>query len=123
MKSFLFTFLLCLLILSVHLNAYAQGCVAIRSTGNVCMLSHPDGSDNKMDVSKWVLATNFRYYKSFRHFSGTTENKARLQQGTEVINHSGTMDINLTRVINNRWSFMIDVPVLATSRSSLYEHG
>jgi len=123
MKSFLYPLFFCLFSLSIHITVNAQGCVAIRSTGNICMLSHPDSSDNKMDVSKWVLATNFRYYKSFRHFSGTTENKARLEQGTEVINHSGTMDINLTRVINNRWSLMIDVPVLANSRSSLYEHG
>ncbi len=105
-------------------KAMAQGCVAIRSTGNVCMMSHPDSSHGSTgNISKWVLATNFRYYKSFRHFSGTEENKARLQLGTEVINHSGTTDINLTRILTNRWSVMIDMPVIANSRSSLYEHG
>lgn len=123
MKSSLYTIFLCLFILSIRSNVSAQGCVAIRSTGNMCMLSHPDSNKNDANVSKWVLATNFRYFKSFRHFSGTTENKARLEQGSQVINHSGTMDINLTRVVNNRWSLMLDVPVLANSRSSLYEHG
>jgi hypothetical protein len=102
-----------------HINhTYAQGCVAIRSTGNTCMMAHPDSAN-----SKWVLATNFRYFKSFRHFSGTEENKARLTQHTEVINHTGTMDINLTRILNDRWSLMVDMPILSNSRSSLYEHG
>ncbi len=99
----------------------AQGCVAIRSTGNMCMMAHPDSTNHL--ANKWVLATNFRYFKSFRHFSGTEENKARLQQGTEVINHTGTMDINLTRILNDRWSLMVDLPVISNSRSSLYEHG
>ncbi len=121
MKTITF-FLSIAMLLIVNVKATAQGCVAIRSTGNVCMMSHPDSSGHS-STQKWVLATNFRYFKSFRHFSGTTENKARLEQGTEVINHSGTMDINLTRIINKRWSFMLDMPLLANSRSSLYEHG
>ena len=111
--------ILLLLISSYKLSA--QGCVAIRSTGNVCMMSHPDSTHG--NAGKWVLATNFRYFKSFRHFSGTEENKARLETGTEVINHSCTMDINLTRILNNRWSLMVDMPILSNSRSSLYEHG
>ncbi len=103
-------------------SAQAQGCVAIRSNGNVCMMAHPD-SNSHLHSQQWVLTTNARYFKSFRHFSGTEENKARLEQGTEVINHSGTVDINLTRILNHRWSVMIDVPIVANSRSSLYEHG
>ena len=122
MRFFFYTITALLFFVYSINKATAQGCVAIRSTGNVCMMSHPDSSHN-MHTSKWVFATNFRYFKSFRHFSGTTENKARLEQGTEVINHSGAMDFNLTRVLNNRWSLMIDMPILANSRSSLYEHG
>ena len=33
------------------------------------------------------------------------------------------MDLALTKILNDRWSVMIDVPVLANARSSLYEHG
>ena len=120
MKNILLYTALLILVLCQIDEADAQGCVAIRSTGSGCMMAHPDSSTHN---SKWVLATNFRYFKSFRHFSGTIENKARLTQGTEVINHSGTMDINLTRILNDRWSLMIDMPILANSRSSLYEHG
>jgi hypothetical protein len=116
--SLLYAALTILLFCNIN-QAAAQGCVAIRSNGNTCMMAHPDSTQN----DKWILATNFRYFKSFRHFSGTTENKARLEQGTQVINHSATMDINLFRILNDRWSVMVDMPILANSRSSLYEHG
>jgi hypothetical protein len=99
-------------------NATAQGCVAIRSTGGICTMEHSE-SENP---SKWVLNINNRYFKSFRHFVGTKEQKQRVANGSEVINHSYTMDITLTRNLNKWWSFSIDAPILANSRSSLYEH-
>jgi hypothetical protein len=68
------------------------------------------------------LNINNRYFKSFRHFVGTKEQKQRIADGSEVINHSYTLDITLTRNINKWWSFSLDAPILANSRSSLYEH-
>jgi hypothetical protein len=97
----------------------AQGCVAIRSTGGFCtadMSAHAD------TASKWALNVNNRYFKSFRHFVGTDEQKQRIEQGTEVINHSYTLDMALVYNINARWSLALDIPVEAYSRSSLYEH-
>lgn len=104
-----------------HTTAYAQGCVAIRSTGGLCtMENHPGHSGN---TGHWLLSANNRYFKSFRHYVGTEEQKQRVAQGTEVINHSYTLDLSLTRIINDRWSWNIDVSLLANGRSSLYEHG
>ncbi len=100
-------------------NVRAQGCVAIKGSGASCMLAHPENTNK----SGWLFTSGFRYFKSFRHFSGTQENKDRLVQGTEVINHSATLDLSLTRIINDRWSVMIDAPVISNARSSLYEHG
>src|SRR4051794_18217987 len=97
----------------------AQGCVAIKGNAATCMLTHPDTTNE----SKWLFTTSARYFKSFRHFSGTEENKDRLAQGTEVINHTSIVDLALSRSINDRWAIMIDVPIIANSRSSLYEHG
>jgi hypothetical protein len=97
----------------------AQGCVAIRSTGNACMLAHADSNQRK----QWVVTTSARYFKSFRHYSGNVENKDRLLNNTEVINHTAVLDINLTRILNDRWSLMIDLPIISNARSSLYEHG
>jgi len=99
--------------------AQSQGCVAIRSTGGFCTrdqaLSH--------DSTKWLLSVSNRYFKSFRHFVGTEEQKQRIEQGTQVINHAYTLDLALFRNLKNGWSIGLDVPVISNARSSLYEHG
>ncbi|WP_291206091.1 hypothetical protein [Dyadobacter sp.] len=100
-------------------RSFSQGCVAIRGTGNACMIAHADSSNH----SQWVVSASGRYFKSFRHFSGATENKERLVQHTEVINHTASVDINIMRILNDRWSLMVDLPVISNTRSSLYEHG
>ena len=97
----------------------AQGCVAIKGNAASCMMVHPESTNQ----AGWLFSTSARYFKSFRHFSGTEENKARLIDHTEVINHTAIVDLALTRVLNDRWSLMIDVPVIGNDRSSLYEHG
>jgi len=108
-------------ILFTNIQANAQGCVAIRSTGGLCTMDeHPDSSNTS---SSWLLNSNNRYFRSYKHFVGTQEQKQRIAQGTNVINHSYTQDITLTRIFNNRWSFAVDLPILDNSRSSLYEHG
>ncbi len=96
----------------------AQGCVAIRSTGGIVTTCHQDKSSN----SGWIFSDNNRYFRSYKHFIGTDEQKQRQEQGTEVINHSYTMDLSIIRLINPRWSILLDVPIEAYSRSSLYEH-
>lgn len=111
------------IVLFTTLTAYnelkAQGCVAIRSTGGFCEA----GGEMRVDsISKWQMSVNNRYFRSFRHFVGTDEQKQRQTLGTEVINHQYTMDLALYRLLNPRWSLMLDVPIEANSRSSLYEH-
>lgn len=95
-----------------------QGCVAIRSNGAVCTKHDPT-----MDVKGWQINTSYRYFKSFRHFVGTEEQKERLEKNTEVINHQHTLNITAIRQFNNRWSLGIDLPLISNKRSSLYEHG
>lgn len=119
MKAIIYLQFALFLTLCATQNTFAQGCVAIRGTGNACMLAHADSSDHQ----QWVFSTSARYFKSFRHFSGPDENKERLVQHTEVINHTASLDFNLTRILNDRWSVMIDLPIISNARSSLYEHG
>src|SRR5487761_2183317 len=77
----------------------AQGCVAIRSTGGMaCDMHHPGDT-----TSKWLFAVNNRYYKSYKHFIGTAEQKQRQVLGNEVINHAYTMDLSITHNISDRW--------------------
>ena len=79
---------------------YSQGCVAIRSTG-VCTMDHHMGDSI---TKNWQLNAGARYFKSFRHFRGTVEQKERLVNQKEVINWQNTLDLSLARQFNRRWS-------------------
>ena len=118
MKSLLF---ILIGVCGIAIGANAQGCVAIKSVGGLGTMDHVDAMDSI--PQKWVFNANNRYYHSFRHFVGTDEQKQRVAQGTEVINHAYTLDLAFTRILNNRWSLSIDVPIVSNTRSSLYEHG
>ena len=115
----LFIFIFFVLVLFSTEKISAQGCVAIKGNASSCMMIHADSTN----VSGWQFTSSGRYFRSFRHFSGTTENKDRLLQKTEVINYSSIVNLSLARTINNRWSLMLDIPILNNVRSSLYEHG
>ncbi len=119
MKQLLSILIGAFFLLSLSNKIAAQGCVAIRSTGGVCNMDHSQEADTS---SKWEFNVNNRYFKSFRHFVGTKEQKQRVALGSEVINHAYTLDLTPTYHLNKWWSFSIDVPVIANSRSSLYEH-
>jgi hypothetical protein len=112
-----------LVLLAAHLllatsSAQAQGCVAIRNMSS-CTGSGPA---SLLPAKSWSLSLSYRQFRSFRHFSGTTENKARLVTGNEVINKSKSLDIGLTYAFSNRLSVSAILPVLHNDRSSWYEH-
>jgi len=92
----------------------AQGCVAIKGMAGVC--SRPT------DAKGWEMNINNRYFKSYKHFVGTIEQKQREEEGSNVINHAYELDITATRTLNSRWSMGMTLPVLSFTRSSLYEH-
>jgi hypothetical protein len=100
----------------------AQGCVAIRSNGATCTMTGNDAAHSGNEQKFWTFAVNNRYFKSFRHFVGTEEQKQRVEEGTEVINRVFSTEFGLTRQFNNRWSFAFFIPVISNGRSSLYEH-
>lgn len=105
----------------LHAKSNAQGCVAIRSVGGMCTVDNLFGADSIQ--SKWSFNANTRYFNSFRHFVGTDEQKHRMANKTEVINHNVTVDLSLTRILNRRWSISFGIPVISNTRTSLYEHG
>ncbi|MBC7903285.1 MAG: hypothetical protein H7Y27_07665, partial [Gemmatimonadaceae bacterium] len=118
MKKIIFA----LTILFTAYQSYSQGCVAIRSTGGFCTADQTDAEGNA-NSNKWLFNFNTRYFKSWRHFVGTEEQKQRKAAGTEVINHNTSIDFFLSRNLNKYWSIAIDLPVINNARSSLYEHG
>ncbi len=80
--------------------------------------------DSSITSSKsWYFTASYRYFKSFRHFSGIAEQKQRQTLGNAVINHQSTIDLGITRNFNQFWSVTVGMPYLIKSRSSLYEHG
>lgn len=95
----------------------AQGCVAVRSMGNTCVLQKPGQA-----TDKWLFNANNRYFHSYKHFVGRQEQKQRVAEHSEVINHSYALDLTLTRRLNNRWSMAVSLPILSNVRSSKYEH-
>jgi hypothetical protein len=107
-------FIIIAIISIAQYNVNAQGCVAIKGTAGIC--SKPS------DAKGWELNLNNRYFKSYKHFVGTEEQKQRIEQGSNVINHAYELDITATRTINLRWSLAMTLPIMSFKRSSLYEH-
>ena len=111
-------FILIAIITIAQYNVKAQGCVAIKSNGGYCS-STGHGAANQ----PWTLSINHRYFRSYKHFVGTEEQKQRTAGGTEVVNYAHTTDFNLSKTLKKGWSVAMDVPIIANNRSSLYEHG
>ena len=113
-----------ILFISIVIYQYssAQGCVAIRSNGGTCTMMGHDEEASAAKSDFWIFSMNDRYFKSFRHFVGTTEQKQRVEQGTEVINRVFSTESGITRQFNSRWSIAFFAPIISNSRSSLYEH-
>lgn len=112
MRRIYFILIIALSVAQVKTNA--QGCVAIKGTAGVC--SRPS------DAKGWELNLNQRYFKSYKHFVGTAEQKQRIEEGSNVINYAYELDVTATRTINSRWSVAMTLPIMSFGRSSLYEH-
>jgi hypothetical protein len=107
-------FIIAILVAATYQQTNAQGCVAIKGTAGIC--------GRPTDARGWELNLNNRYFKSYKHFVGTEEQKQREEEGSNVINHSYELDITAIRTINSRWSIAMTVPIMYFARSSLYEH-
>jgi len=107
--------------------ASGQGCVAIRSFASC----NPNAFTNSALHGKgFTLTTNYRYFKSFRHFVGTEEQPQRFSVvnpdgsiGNEVINYVTQLNVGLTYDLNSRSAITVVLPWTYNVRSSLYEHG
>ncbi len=98
----------------------AQGCVAIRHFSS-CVGSSLE--NNLLGTGDVQIGTNYRYFRSFRHFRGTEEEPDRVSNDTEVVNNAHAWDFFLTYGINERLYTSITIPTVINTRSSLYEHG
>lgn len=118
MKSLYTPFVVLSLVVSAQVDSFAQGCVAIRHMST----NYGVGTSSFLQKGQWQLTASARYLHSFRHFSGTQEQKQRLEQNTEVINRTTSLDLGLTYAITDRWNLNVTLPLVYSERSSLYEH-
>jgi hypothetical protein len=114
-------FILTTLAFCLIYKSNAQGCVAIRSNGGVCTMSEPHDAMSH-ETGNWSFGLNSRYFKSYKHFVGTEEQKQRAEAGTEVINYVFSTELSALRQFNSRWSMGFFVPIISNTRSSMYEH-
>ena len=114
-KIIVLTFLL----VSSSVLLHAQGCVAIRS----CLGGGNIGGGASLFQGEFELGVNYRYFKSFRHFRGSHEEAHRVEEGTQVINHSNFIDLALNYGITKQWYANLILPLVFHTRSSMYEHG
>ncbi len=119
MKNYTKITILAIALSLAYLNAYAQGCVAIRQFSG---LGNAVGQGNILNQGEWNVSANYRYFKSFRHFGGTEEHPNRVEQGTEVINYQHGLDINISYAFSERLYGIVSLPFQYNERSSLYEH-
>jgi hypothetical protein len=93
--------------------AYAQGCIVARSTE---MPAGPESQGGYLTPGEWDITIGYRHQFSFRHFVGPTEQVARLQQGTEVMNKINLENLDVVYQATPRFSFSFSLPILLASR-------
>lgn len=113
------TLLLAILLLGIH-KGYSQGCIAVRHMASAA--GRINNSTTAMGQGQWQFTTGYRYLHSYKHFVGTTEQKHRVEEGTDVRNWSHSFDFGLSYAVNQRLSFSLNVPYNDNARSSMYEH-
>ncbi|MDO9552396.1 hypothetical protein [Rhodonellum sp.] len=119
-KHILISSILVAILIRSSTDTFAQGCVAIRQFSGI---GNAVGQGNAIEKGEWNISTNYRYFKSFRHFRGSHEEPDRITNNTEVINWSHGVDFNVSYAFSERVYGILSLPFAYNERSSLYEHG
>ncbi len=96
----------------------SQGCITIR---NISGFGQYNLTDNAFSISDWQVNITSRYFKSFRDFKGTTDQKTPEQN--ESVNHVFSTDVSISRLMRNGWSLGLSLPYTTNIRESSLEHG
>jgi hypothetical protein len=87
--------------------------IGVQCAGGEGSGSHDSGF---LDKGRWQLSIGLRKQRSHRHFVGTTEQKQREEQGTEVVNNIYLYDAALTYAVNKRFNLTVAVPFQRATR-------
>jgi len=116
MKNFIL-FLFVSLFSVMASQSIAQGCVAIRGFSS-CSGEIANKDAAGFHKGEWSLSTNFRHFKSYKHFVGTEEQVERVQEHTNVINRSYFYDLSVNYSITDRLFATLVLPYVDHSRES-----
>jgi hypothetical protein len=105
-------------ILLINHLAHSQGCVAVR---NISGFGQYNFANNTFSTTNWQVDITGRYFKSFRDFKGTEDQKT--VEANQSINHVYSTDLTVSRMLKDGWSLSLSLPITANSRSSTIEHG
>ena len=93
----------------------SQGCIAIRNLagfGQFAQLGYGQSTD------KWMMDINNRYFEAYNLFAG----KENTGYSDSINIYEYTLNLQLNHVMNNGWSFSLDVPIAANRIASRVEH-
>lgn len=96
----------------------AQGCIVIR---NISGFGQYNLTDNAFTAADWQLNINNRYFKAFKDYKGT-ENQKTAKQNESIVQSFST-DISIGRLLRNGWSLDLSIPIASNSRTTTLEHG
>jgi len=99
---------------------FAQGCVAVRPMS--CSGTGYSNGSALLPKGQFQASATYRYFRSYKHFKGDSEQEERVENGTEVINLAHSLDLGLTYAASNQVNISLNVPFIYYDRSSLYEH-
>jgi len=99
-------------------SANSQGCVVVR---NISGFGQYNLTDNAFTTSDWQLNINNRYFKAFKDYKGTVDQKTPGQN--ESVVKSFSTDVSIARLLRNGWSLYLSIPFAANSRETSLEHG
>jgi hypothetical protein len=75
-----------------------------------------------LEAGAWQGSIAYRWLRSDRHFRGRHEERHRLDEGSEVINDTHTIDVTVSYAVTDRLNLSFTLPFWHADRSSLYEH-
>jgi hypothetical protein len=118
MKKTLFISLICFYLSGIV--ARSQGCIPVRNLVGFGQFAHPEFESLDQDQVKWLLNVNSRYYEAYQIYDGDQPVKGVPQD--RRVNHTFVVNFSLSRMLENGWSYALDVPIVAASRTSWQEH-
>ena len=99
-------------------SANSQGCIVVR---NISGFGQYNLTNNAFSTSAWQVNISNRYFKAYRDYKEKVDLKTPAPNQNIIKSYS--MDIGVTRLLNNGWSLDFSLPISSNSRSSTAEHG